>query len=313
MLTGSNSYTGGTTINLGTLSLSGFGSLFSTGAVSVNSATSAFDISALGSGTTIGDLSGVAGSSVLLGSKTLTVGTSTPSVTFQGIISGSGGAIVKQGSGTWVLSGTNTYNGGTTISLGTLSISSDANLGNASGGVALEGGELEATSTFSSSRNLTTSSVFSRIGVTSGQTLTLTSPIADGSLAGSIIKTGLGSLIFSAANSYSEGTTINGGTLTLIGSGSLSSTGSVSVNGSSSIFDLSGIAAGAMTIGDLSGIGSGNVNLGSKILTVGTSTPFTLFAGDIAGSGAIIKQDNGTWIISGINSYTGGTTISGGR
>ena len=48
--------------------------------------------------------------------------------TIAAVLQGSGG-VDKTGAGTLVLSGTNTYTAGTTISGGTLSIASDANLG----------------------------------------------------------------------------------------------------------------------------------------------------------------------------------------
>ena len=58
---------------------------------------------------------------VLLDSGTLTVGDSTSTV-FDGSISGAGGVLIKQGSGELVLSGTNTYDGGTEVDDGTLSL-----------------------------------------------------------------------------------------------------------------------------------------------------------------------------------------------
>ena len=65
---------------------------------------------------TIADLSGAG--AVVLGSATLTEGTAN-STTFSGVISGNGG-LIKQGSGTLTLTGSNTYGGATTINAGTL-------------------------------------------------------------------------------------------------------------------------------------------------------------------------------------------------
>ena len=88
-------------------------------------ATTAVNITAAGAGLdldsnnqTVGSLAGVAGSTVTLGSATLTVGDAT-NTTFAGAIGGAGG-LAKQGAGTLTLSGANTYTGPTTVSAGTL-------------------------------------------------------------------------------------------------------------------------------------------------------------------------------------------------
>ncbi len=116
-LTAANTFSGGTTISAGTLALSGGGSLLSTGAVAV---AGTFDISAITSSTTIGDLSGAGG--VNLGAKALTAGTSTPSVTYSGAMIGVGGSFTKAGSGTMIFSGTSTYSGPTTVTAGTFTV-----------------------------------------------------------------------------------------------------------------------------------------------------------------------------------------------
>ncbi len=119
-LGGSNLYTGSTTINGGTLAMSGTGSIAPSAGVDLASSGAVFDISGVsGSGTTIQALSGVAGTNVVLGNKTLTLG-SASSTTFGGVIAGTGGSLVKQGTGTLTLTGASTYSGGTTVSAGTL-------------------------------------------------------------------------------------------------------------------------------------------------------------------------------------------------
>ena len=63
--------------------------------------------------------------------------------------------LVKTDLGTLVLSGTNTYTGGTAINGGTLAVSSDANLGAAAGGLTFNGGTLANTSAFTTGRAIT--------------------------------------------------------------------------------------------------------------------------------------------------------------
>ncbi len=80
----------------------------------------------------VGSMSGNA--PIDLGNGTLTVGNDNTSNTYSGIISDSG-TLVKTGSGMLVLSGNNTYNGGTTILGGTLQIGNGGTTGAITGNV----------------------------------------------------------------------------------------------------------------------------------------------------------------------------------
>ncbi|MDQ0513404.1 autotransporter domain-containing protein [Ancylobacter amanitiformis] len=102
-LTSASTFAGGTTISAGTLALSGSGALAAAGAVTLDGATGVFDISAADGARIIGDLSGVAGSSVVLGDNDLTVGGS-GDTTFAGSFDGTGG-LTKAGAGALTLSG----------------------------------------------------------------------------------------------------------------------------------------------------------------------------------------------------------------
>ena len=69
------------------------------------------------------------------------------------VISGSG--LVVAYNGTTVVTGANTYSGGTAINGGTLQISRDTNLGAAPGPLSFDGGTLQTTATFATARPTT--------------------------------------------------------------------------------------------------------------------------------------------------------------
>lgn len=126
ILAGGNSYTGGTTINAGTVRLSGAGTLGSVnGAVQVNGGTLDLNGTALG----VGSLNGVtAGIIENTGNTnaTLTIGHGNATGVYNGIIRNGSGtgvlSLVKTGTNTITLTGNNTYTGLTTVSEGTLQI-----------------------------------------------------------------------------------------------------------------------------------------------------------------------------------------------
>ena len=112
-LTGSNSYSGTTTISAGTLTIGDGGTTgsLSTGSGITNNATLAFNRS-----------------------NTLTQGTD-----FASVISGTG-TISQTGSGTTVLNGANTYSGATTASAGALNIQNNTALGTTTGATSVTAG-----------------------------------------------------------------------------------------------------------------------------------------------------------------------------
>ena len=120
-------------------------------------------------------------------------------------------------------------------------------------------------------------------------------------------------VVFAASNTYTGATTINAGSLTLSGAGALADSSAVNVAGSSTIFDISAIAAAGETIGSLAGVGGSAVVLGSRNLTAGGDHTGTVFAGVLSGTdGSFTKTGNGILTLTGANTYTGLTTISGG-
>lgn len=314
--TASNSYTGGTTISVGTLALSGSGALASTGTVTVNTGT-VFDISQVTTSATIGDLDGSGTAAANLGSKNLIVsgGTFSGTINDGGIGGGTAATLTKQGSGTLTLSNTNTYSGGTSINGGAISVSADANLGDAAGALDFDGGTLIATGSFTLSsftapiRSSTIGSNGGTIQVNSG--LTLTSDLVS-SGTGSLTKTGDGILLINGRSTYTGGTIISAGTLQLgedntmiparLPSGedlTLTNTGT---------FDLDGRN---QTVGNLVGSASTVIDFGSSSnQLIVTSSTDTSFAGVIQGSGSnLVKAGASKLTLSGTNTFTSSSGI----
>ncbi len=157
-----------------------------------------------------------------------------------------GQSLTKTGAGTLILNAENTYTGSTTISEGTLIATNVEALGTGN--------------------------------VTDNATLEMnTGGDFDNAISGSgqVVKSGDETLTLSGANSYTGGTTISGGTLVAT---------NVEVLGSGDVTD-------------------------NAVLELNTGGDFT---NAISGSGQVVKSGDKTLTLSGANSYTGGTTISGG-
>jgi autotransporter-associated beta strand protein len=138
-----SSYTGGTTLNAGTISVGNATALGSTsGQLTVNGGT----LNLNNNSVTVGNLSGTGGiiSGGSSGSRTLTIGQGDfGGGNFQGsITNGTGGttALTKNGTGSITLSGNNTYSGTTTVSGGTLLVNNTSGSGTGSGNVAVNTG-----------------------------------------------------------------------------------------------------------------------------------------------------------------------------
>ncbi|HEX7342593.1 MAG TPA: ESPR-type extended signal peptide-containing protein, partial [Rhodanobacteraceae bacterium] len=230
------------------------------------------------------------------------------------------GMVEVTGGGTLILSGNNTYSGGTVVAGSTLQVSSDANLGAATGALTLNSGNLQAGADFTSTRPLVMIN-YGNID-TNGHDVTLSGPVTQGEARpgvfyGAMNKTGAGTLTLTNSSSL-VGDGIVAGTLALSGAGSLGTAG-VSV-AAGAVFDISQTTTGA-TIGWLpAGGGTGTIALGSKTLTVVDQNTPSTFDGTIVdggigggtGGNLVLNANSATLILNGINTFTGTTTVAGG-
>ncbi|NEU99078.1 autotransporter domain-containing protein [Bradyrhizobium sp. UFLA 03-164] len=215
-------------------------------------------------------------------------------------ISGTDG-LQKTSDGTLILGGANTYSGGTIISGGVLQISSDANLGAPSGGLTLNSATLRTTA------NITSARAVSLLGTGAFDTAAGTTLSLSGNMigAGSLTKLGDGTLALSGSNAWSGGTTITAGTLVGVSAGALPNSTDYTLTGGT--LDLNN---NNLVMRSLSGSG-GEVALGSARLTVDQATD-TYYGGIVSGSGGLTKSGAGLLLLTGNNTYGGGTIISGG-
>lgn len=325
ILTGVNTYDGGTIINAGTLTLSGGSALADSGSVTL--ANTAGATLALADSETIGFLAGggSAGGNVYLGSSTLTTGGNDATTTFAGALSGTG-SLTKTGEYTLTLTGNSSYTGGTTLEWGTLILGSANALGT-SGTIRFTGGTLQYTETNTadySSRFSTEAYQQYRID-TNGQHVTFASHFA--SEQGSFAKLGDGTLtvtgsIATTGNTpYIHGITISGGTLSIGNGGETGSISGIITNDGALIFNRSNALTYGGTIsgsGTLTKLGAGTLTLtANNINYIGAMTisEGTLAIGSGGTTGLINTSqitNNGALVFNRSNMLTFGGAISGG-
>jgi fibronectin-binding autotransporter adhesin len=255
------------------------------------------------------------------------------------IVNSSGGAtaLTKDSLSTWVLTGTNTYSGLTTVNNGVLQVGAGGASGTLGSGNVVDNSGLD----------------FNRTG-----TLTVSGSI---SVTGSVTNDGSGTVILTGNDNYSGGTAINAGVVQLGNggaSGQLYPNGSITIN-SNSVFILDSTTPLSIS-GYLTGIqGTGNLivrsgcsltsiddntytgwteidsgatfqpcygNEGMLVSSVITNNGTLLvvrqdndtfgYTNNIVGSGKVVKENNnantGDFLLDGTNTYTGGTWLKGG-
>ena len=239
-LTGANSYSGGTTLTAGSLELGSAGAIGTTGTISFNGGTLRYTAS----NTTdySSRFSNAAG-------QQYRIDTNGQTVTLASNLSSDSGSLNKINSGTLILSGSNSFTGGVTITNGRLQLGTANALGS-TGAISFAGG----TMVFTASNATDYSSRFTSTGTspysfdTGGQTVTLASNLT-GTGKG-LTKGGSGTLILSGTNTYTGATSILNGTVRLEATGALSSASAVSLGGGT-LRVASGTTNGSITGGTL--------------------------------------------------------------
>ncbi|MBE7495391.1 MAG: autotransporter-associated beta strand repeat-containing protein [Verrucomicrobiaceae bacterium] len=259
ILSGTNTYTGPTTVSQGVLQI--------------------------GSGGTSGSISPSSNISISTGARlafnrsdTVTQGTH-----FETSLSG-GGALRQDGSGTLVLTGTNTYSGGTTINAGTLQIGNGGTTGTLGSG------------------SITNNAM---LAVNRSDTVTFTTDITG---TGGFEQMGTGTTVFVGSKSYEGNTLISGGTLQLgngasfgaAGIGSITNNGALVLdNDTSAMFSQTVSGSGMLTkngSGSLQILGGLNTFAGLTTIAEGTLEVMTTNAMGSTAAGTVVQSGATLWL-----------------
>jgi autotransporter-associated beta strand protein len=284
-------------------------------------------------------LSGMTNAYVLAGGARIDDGGNQIGIS-QNLLSGAthDGGLTKSGAGTLILYGSNSYNGGTTVQEGVLQVANSSALG--TGGLTANGGTLDLAGFSIAVGNLSgaagtitdlgSNAEITTLTVHQSTNSTFGGQIVDGPLNHLALSvTGTGKLTISGSSNYSGGTQINAGTLQFAKTSDMPSSGTVTVAGGATLAvnaggvdEFTNATSGSGSIGGLlAGIGGQGApviwNAGAKlgIDTTNAGGSFT-YAGVIAnttgGSLGLTKLGTGSLVLTASNTYTGGTTVSGG-
>jgi autotransporter-associated beta strand protein len=333
VLSGSNGYTGGTEVWGGELRfanknalyggdttkwtaaniLSGSGAVLS---VSVGSGAGAFASGDLDTLAGLGTDSGGFQSGGYLGIDTTNVtGTYTYATNLANPGNSTSGTnalgIAKVGSGTLILSGTNTFTGGVLARGGRLLVTATNQVG--PGTLVAAGGLLDLNGlTVSNSFAITSGTIANTTIAANKLSAAVTGPaVISGTLTGAglgFMKSGTGTLALTGNNDYTGTTTVSAGLLSISSDANIGGTsapltfsgGGLQVTGAT----LTSLATGRTTTF------SNNQPVTFEI--VDPANTFTVSQPLQMGSGGLTKSGSGALVLSGNNTYTGATTLTGG-
>jgi autotransporter-associated beta strand protein len=240
-----------------------------------------------------------------------TIGSAIDDNTTNGNTNGLATALTKSGPGTLILtSSASNYSGGTFLNGGVISIAADASLGNLpttpTANLMFNGGTIEVASSFNinSNRKFVLADKGGGFNAPTGVTSSFSGLITG---TGALTKSGAGTLRLPLANTYSGGTIVAGGILSVDNTtGSATGAGGLTVNALATLTG-SGIVSGPVTLvgGTLPGLGGhlapgdggvGNIAIGALTLNSGSAVDF---------------EFNSDSVYDTLN-VSGGVTITGG-
>lgn len=251
----------------------------------------------------------------------------TANTTLSGAISGTG-QLNKTGLGTLVLSGTNTFNGPTTVNQGILQLQNGAAIADTSAVIVNTPGslDLQASETIGSLAGNGNTTLNANTLTTGGDgTSTTYSGVLSG-VGGSLVKNGAGTFTTSGNNTYTGTTTVNAGILNVLGThvgagdytiapgATLSGTGSITGALNSSINENGAIIVGDTTllVPVASNLTLATSGTGSIIMGAASTLAVDLFTGAGLGNNNLVLGSSDTFTLGGnLNSLAGGTLVIG--
>jgi autotransporter-associated beta strand protein len=211
------------------------------------------------------------------------------------------GSLVKDGTGTLVLSSANTFTGGTTLGGGAIEVANSTALG---------------TGVITVNNTVVTPVLILDNGINLANSITLNSALSVNAATGSSQLSG----VISESGSSFGLNVIGSGTLTLSGKNTFSggvnvtNTSTLNVTNSSALGTGTLTNSGALTLNLSNGLTVANAVVLGNNLTANVTTGTATLSGNISGgnSSQLNVSGAGSLILTGVNSYTGGTAVNGG-
>jgi autotransporter-associated beta strand protein len=243
-----------------------------------------------------------------------TLDTQGNNVTLANGIGNSGtGALTKNGSGTLILAGANTFSGAVNFNGGLIKAATLNGLG---AGTALNfnGGGLQFGGVYDASVRTMTFQAGGATLDTQGNNVTLANAIGN-SGAGGLTKNGSGTLTLTGSNAYTGNTLVNGGTLTagkVVALPGYNALGKVTVNSGATLAVRAGAATGEWVAADIDTLRTDATFNSGSFLGIDTTGGNFSYGSVIGGSIGLNKLGANTLTLTGANTYSGNTLVNGG-